>query len=518
MPTIKNKIKLCETSLSDFTLEQISGVPFYNRYPEMERVFSKVVPSIDFGRCFAQPYENKLKRVIEWYYVPGEYFPSRLSELSNVDQSLYSDAIAQRDNVINAIKSAFKNAGESERRFLNAALTGIDSTDSDTTTYLNNGIVLFGVWGMRAKTGRKMEDVIHEDVLDHRVFTINYQISGNGELSFNSLKRKYGHKLLPTDVPQVLPSEGWTFTKWEPGIPQGHTVTEDVIFTAVCENSSVHSSLGRDGNEENNNNPTDDQEERPIYDTHEDFRPNQYHIYFKNESGGYLRGNVEQLKNEGEKVSLKDIPVVIPEEEYDFIGWNIEPTDYEVHSDMEFVARFRKKNDSKEKHWWNGWFGRGGCLQALLNWLLLGLGLLLLLLLLWCFVFGKCHFNPCGCDCDDSKPVPVIGPDTDGGTRPVQNPCNTEQASGGEEGYMGYFDMGQQTGKFTFEYNTLNQPDSIIIYDGKGTAGKEIFSYGGGSSDWVTTEVEFHKRIVTVTIKGLESGTAWHFNINCPNN
>ena len=241
MPTVKNKKKLCETSLSDFSIEQIDGVPFYGRYPEMERLFRKLVPSVDFARCFAQPYENKAKGVIEWHYIPSEESPSRISELSNLDEVAYGKSIAMRDSIIKAINSALNTAGDNERKFLNAALSGIESQESDSTTFFHDDQILFGVWGMRAKQGRKIEDVIREDVLDHRVFNINYRLSGEGTLSFLSIGRKYGHKLAPSDVPQVTPSSGWKFTQWEPDIPQGATVMKDMVYTAICEKVGVAS-------------------------------------------------------------------------------------------------------------------------------------------------------------------------------------------------------------------------------------------------------------------------------------
>lgn len=520
MPTVKNKRKLCETSLSDFSIEQISGVPFYNRYREMESVFKKLVPSVDFSIGFAQPYENKAKRVIEWFYIPGNESPSRLSELAKSDTASYSDAIAKREKIVEAIGKAINNAGETERKFLNAALSGIGTVDSDNTTYLCDGHILFGVWGMRSKQGRKIEDIIREDVLDHRVFTISYNVNGEGNLSFSSIGRKYGHKLTPTDVPQVTPAKGWSFTQWEPDIPQGWTVTDDITFTAVCEHtetpvppiSEQPNPIVDDEQIVNNNddNPKAEPVDIPL-------EP-EFNVNFWSESGGELKGRTHYLKKKGEIIRYDEIPQPIPNKGYVFDGWDHDPINYTVFSNTDFVARFRKIEEEKHGWFWSHyWLGKKGFLHALLNWLLLGLALFLIFLLLWCFVFGKCHFNLCGCDCDN-QPAPAEIVDPEPKPNPVQNPCNTEQASGGDEGYMGYFDMGQNTGHFLFEYNTKTQPDRITIYDGKGTTGDILFTYEGGTLGWVSTDVEFHKRMVTVTIEGLEPGTVWNFKINCPEN
>lgn len=409
MPTIvKNKRKLCETNLSDFSIEQIEGVPFFSRYRELERLLRKHIPTLDFNKYFAEPYENRIKKIIEWYYLPGSESPSNISELMEYNPEAYSDALFQRDSILNEIQSAIQISGESERKYLNALLTGLESSESSKTTFFYDGHILFGVWGMKAKAGRDLENVIREDVLDHRVFTIKYEVEGDAKLSFSSIRRKYGYRLTPSDVPQVTPADGWTFTQWKPDVPQGFTISDDTIFTAVCEKivpppDTDTDTEKTDDNVDVKNGVTDNEK---ISDN----IGSKYRVVFRGEDGGSLQGRTEYLKNPGEKILSNEVPTAIPNEGYEFIGWDRQPEGYKVHSDTEFIARFREKGKTRRGLWGLTWFGRNGCLHALLNWLLLGLGLLLLFLLLWCFVFGKCHFNLCGCDCNDPIPNNVIPP------------------------------------------------------------------------------------------------------------
>ena len=459
MPTVKNKRKLCETSLSDFSIEQIDGVPFYSRYPEMERLFRKLVPTVDFGRCFAQPYENNAKRVVEWFFVPGENAPSRLTDLSNLDAEAYNNSIAERDAIIRAISSAMETVGENERKFLKVALSGIQSPEADSTTFFHDGQIVFGAWGMRAKPGRNLEDVIREDVLDHRVFSINYEVVGEGGLSFSSIARKYGHKLSPSDVPQVTPADGWSFVRWEPDIPQGWTVVGDSTFVAVCENTIIQL--------ENNDPHISGKPDDNVPDNEEDKK----HVQFRCEHGGSLQGITDYWKNKGDIIASAEVPSAIPDDEYEFVGWDQEPEDYEVHSDVVFTAKFREldkkqykvhfndgghgklqgqteydkfyeeqvsdeeipevkpnegyrfvgwdKNpkehvvkedveftaryEEKDDSWWGRFWGWGsGCL----NWLLTLLLLALIGLLLW-YLLGKHNLNFCGCDCNCNEVVVV---------------------------------------------------------------------------------------------------------------
>lgn len=518
MAIVKNKNKLCETSLSDFSIEQVNGIPFYGRYQEIERIFRKHIPLVNFNKCFAQPYENKAKKVIEWYYEPSVETPFRLSDIKQSDASLHANATRMADTIVNNIKKAAGNTGDEERRYLNAVLSGLGSPESDSTIYLVDGHILFGVWGMKTKPGRKLEDVIREDVLDHRVFTINYTVQGMGSLSFSSIGRKYGHRISSADVPQVTPSQGWKFTSWLPDVPQGTQVTNDMTFTALCEedNSNGEEDIEKNTTDkiENKDEPRDEPlDNNPQNDDLEPDEPEKYTILFRSDEGGFLAETTVYLKKEGEKVLANEVPAVKTNEGYEFIGWDKTPEGYEVHSDIVFTARFRKMTenvavvDSDKGHWWHG----GGFMGSLLNWLLLALGLLLLFLLLWCFIFGKCHFNMCGCDCPDTTKV------TPGPPAPLQKPCDTEEAYGGYQGYTGYFDMGQQSGIFNLDYNTLNAPDRITVYEGKGTSGTVIFKYEGGTETWLTEPIEFHNQIVTINVEGLEPSTVWYMRVNCPN-
>ncbi|MDR2058193.1 MAG: S8 family serine peptidase [Dysgonamonadaceae bacterium] len=95
------------------------------------------------------------------------------------------------------------------------------------------------------------------------------------------------------------------------------------------------------------------------------------------------------------------------------------------------------------------------------------------------------------------------------------SPCNSIVASGGDEGYVGSFEMGQQSGAFIFAYNTQNVPDKITLYDGVNTNGKVIFTYEGSTRTPLASNVQFHQPTITVEIIG-GNETYWEFLINCP--
>jgi subtilisin family serine protease len=95
------------------------------------------------------------------------------------------------------------------------------------------------------------------------------------------------------------------------------------------------------------------------------------------------------------------------------------------------------------------------------------------------------------------------------------SPCNSIVTSGGDEGYVGSFEMGQQSGTFVFAYNTQNVPDKITLYDGVNTNGNVIFTYEGSTRTPLVSNVQFHQPAITVEIIGGDE-TYWEFLINCP--
>lgn len=97
-------------------------------------------------------------------------------------------------------------------------------------------------------------------------------------------------------------------------------------------------------------------------------------------------------------------------------------------------------------------------------------------------------------------------------------PCNKAVEEGGDDGFLGSFQMGKKSGSFLFKYDTQNVPDTITIYDGPNTNGKVIFTYGGSSVNPKETIIKFNQSIITIKIKTLDPTreTYWNFIVNCP--
>lgn len=236
---------------------------------------------------------------------------------------------------------------------------------------------------------------------------------------------------------------------------------------------------------------------------------NPFTVRFNAGENGTLNGTSEYSKFAGDTVHSNEIPEVQPKGGYEFVDWDKNPNDYRITDDTEFTAQYREipqvvSIDTDKESWWSRFWGAGkGCL----NWLLLLLLLALIFMVIWCCLLKKCNFNFCGCDCEETT---VVVP------KSTVSPCNAQVKSGGDEGYVGLFEMGQPSGSFVFEYNTQNVPDKITVYDGADTSGKIIFTYEGSTGTTRKAFVNFNKPTITVEIIGLGTQTYWEFLINCP--
>jgi len=122
-----------------------------------------------------------------------------------------------------------------------------------------------------------------------------------------------------------------------------------------------------------------------------------FHISFHAGEGGTLDGNPCIAKEANSYLSEDEIPQVQPNEGYEFVGWDENPSHYEITGDKEFTAQYKTKEQpplvpppvlpwyTRFWNWLRTLFTGKGCLRWLL-WLLL---FLLLLGLFW-WLFRGC--------------------------------------------------------------------------------------------------------------------------------
>jgi subtilisin family serine protease len=135
-------------------------------------------------------------------------------------------------------------------------------------------------------------------------------------------------------------------------------------------------------------------QENTLIDTVEPTDP--FVIHFNTGSGEITNGRSETYKYAGELITAGEIPEIKARDGYEFTGWNIDPENYKVTSDAEFIAQFRLLSIPMASlpwyrgfwNWLSTFFSGKGCLSWLL-WLFI----ILLLILLFSWLFRSCGGN-----------------------------------------------------------------------------------------------------------------------------
>lgn len=307
MSLVKDKIKLCQTKLSDFNPELINGSPFYNRYSEFVRVLQKNLPNLNVDKILAEPLLNSGTGAIDWYVQPSDEFYISLAKQSGQSKLLYNK---EKESLILELKNASSKLQDiNEKKYFDCVLKNIENADSDNAFFCDNGNVILGIWGLNVRKGRQLSDVITDPVKDHRVYNITFNVQGSGQVSFPNIMRRHGHTLSgPKDIPNVIPDDRNEHVRWEPCAPQGFTVSEDVVFTAVFEHVS------------------------------------DYLITFDSNDGGHLEGNCNLTLKKGVNLFLQSLPIPIADEGFEFSGWSpVLNQDTLVEEDKHYTALFKKK-------------------------------------------------------------------------------------------------------------------------------------------------------------------------------
>ena len=225
---VKGKKQLCSTSLMDWNPERVNNIWFYERYQDFVKLFSAKLPEISFEQFFAQPVLNDETKNIEWFYIPTESSPISLKEKPSEAASL------EKKRIIDRIQQVANTCSENDKKYFDILLLTLLSDKSDELTFVHDDIITFGIWGMSVKKGKVISEVIIDDIADHRVHPITYNVRGKGSLAFTKLHRQHGHILGgDQDVPSALPQEGYCFSQWEPESPFGVKVIKALEFTAV---------------------------------------------------------------------------------------------------------------------------------------------------------------------------------------------------------------------------------------------------------------------------------------------
>lgn len=497
MAIIEGKYKICETPLSEWSPEKVSGFEFYNRYQDFCNIFKKYITGVDFEKYFAQPVCTK--GTIEWFV------PISFKNAYNAE-----DNVGEKERIISIIKKGLESlkANEHAKEYIDIVLRSLETKYIDDVTYLSDNDIMFCVWGLIQRNSKPIKDIISFDVSDRRIHKIKYKTQGQGSISFSEKNILHGHTIEENQIPELKPCEGYKFKEWLEQSPVGIKVNKNITFTAVFEKDNIENGIGEVDAPGGNGIEGGKGKDLPLVDAEDD---KTFWVNFTSDENGSLIGETTYTKKKGEKISEHEIPNPLAKEGFRFVRWDKNPINHKVAEDVEFRAQYEPINHEPIPV---PWYRRTDWFSGCLNWLLALLLLLLILFLLW-FLLGKHDFSFCGCNCEQSPYNPT----------PAQTRCDDLVVAGSNEPQSHIFDMGKQSGTFDFEYATGGSiADSIVIYDGNNRNSKIIFNYYGTTGDCSlnaraeSKKLSFSNRYILVDIfPDTDDGTCWQIKVNCPN-
>ena len=358
--TFFGKRKLCYTEVIDYTdFQGIGRDPLYMRYDSVYSVIKTAVPS-GYRHFLAVPQYIEDEDQICWHVDEWTEHPTRLTELSGEKRAQYE---AIKEDTIRQYRSAAANLDGESLQILGNAIKYID----DDRIYCADGKVFLIAWGMTPDVNQHKVNgsIIHEysEIKKHK---LTFDVGQHGVLVMaidKNVVKVDGTTLEQEDIPEVIANDGWMFMGWEPS-PVGHTVKEDVTFTAFYRKK------------------TEDETPVTVPGPIELDEPTFYNCTFDAGNNGKLVGNANLRKPANSRISAAEIPSVTPNKGYEFKGWNPTAANCLVDEDKHFNALYSEKIPWY-KRWWlwlTGLLSGRGCLKWLL-WLLL------FLLLMWLLSF-----------------------------------------------------------------------------------------------------------------------------------
>ena len=510
-PAVKGYMPLCVTPRSRVCDEQGKGQwPMWKRFDSVKGIVDQYIDE-QYRDFLSRPYHEidrlKAEELFYWYTPTSDTAYTRLTRIGD-DYGYYRKLLDETIDHYRSVVDRIKRDGKiDEAEFLDLSLKY--AGESEENVFCGGGRVVATVWGMCPKPADKLGlPAFSKDLLPPlELHSVSYDLGRFGKSDdLTILKKSHGSRIRTDQVPKVNPVPGYEFVGWKPD-PYGAEVDNDKLFIAQYQEipKVVHHVRFFDPNNQLLS-EIDVEHGARIPLERIPILP-----YFNGIQCQKWDGTPQSDIIDSDRDYKAEPSIVRPLGDNEIAGISNKPSEEDVVSDDQKSSEGHEEDETRIPELpEDGFkFKSGGCLSSILNGLLLLLSLLLLLLLLWYLFIGRCRLNTNDCGCATVTPV-----ETD--DRPIPNPCNTTQASGGVQGYMGYFEMGQPNGTFKFEYNTYTEPDRITIYDGKGTAGPKIFTYEGGTCGLTSIDVKFHKPIVTVKIEGLSPTTFWDFTLNCP--
>ncbi|MBQ8223416.1 MAG: S8 family serine peptidase [Bacteroidales bacterium] len=214
-----------------------------------------------------------------------------------------------------------------DRQILSGAIKHID--EEFMFCYDNKVVVV--AWGMSPESNKHIvKGAIIHDLKIQAYHKISFIVGDNGTLInklVGNVKRVDGTILGINDLPNVTPKSGFTFKCWEPN-PIGMKVDKPLTFVAKYVEVVVEESFI-------------EEKETPIEEATNE--PETVRVTFLCGGEGCLIGTTEHIINKGSYIDETNIPSVIANDGFTFVGWN-DSTNKKIDDNTVFTAAFERIN------------------------------------------------------------------------------------------------------------------------------------------------------------------------------
>lgn len=236
VPAVLGYMPLCVTPRSSVCDEQGVGQwPMWNRYDKIKSIVDQYVDE-PYRNFLALPFHEidklKAEELFYWYTPRCDVSYTRLSQMGD-DQKYYKEIFAQTLNHYQSAVAKLKSNNKTdEANFLQLSLKY--AGESDDNIYCGDGHVVVTVWGMRPRPGQRIEDskLYAELVPEVELHTVRFELGDLGHTDNpTELKKRYGIRIFPAQIPSVTPKEGYEHIGWDSN-PVDAVVTGNLLFTA----------------------------------------------------------------------------------------------------------------------------------------------------------------------------------------------------------------------------------------------------------------------------------------------
>lgn len=320
-----DKKLLCTTDRSAFTdIQGIGNDPLYMRYETVSAIIDREIDP-QYRSFIAMPIYQVDDDIIEWYTPEWNERPVRFNDLPTNEQIKYN---AIKEQTLAHYQSHVMAMRGVDRSILKSVIKYVD----DEFIFCFDNKVVLVAWGMTpdpelySPTGGISVHVGKEANYYKVQFICNPAMATFRVPKESTLMRRENSVISTVDLPELVLNENVQFLGWDPH-PQGTKVDRDLTFVAQFNNIPEPPKTP----------------EPPVIPPIPEEQDNNCTVFFDAGEQGVLSGNNYVTKQRGTVLLPNEIPLITPNEGFEFTGWSVNPANLLVDRDMTIRAQYQQR-------------------------------------------------------------------------------------------------------------------------------------------------------------------------------